>query len=224
MPTPPANRVIEARQGVEYLQIGKDSIESFTNFVFNHFVKRIGKRQQWRPSEADYRTMLSEEQSLATTGFFIAARIPGGRIVGAMRAAQWSPDMRLATEKIFHIDPAVIAHQRGVPAESVWHVSQMCVDTEFLVAQNYSWRVGIEIMRTIVKHLFRAVAPHNGRIALLESDDQINAYLNRFLQIETTPLGSTRDYIGQTQVAIIDLDIHYGLPYIQAKIGSRILR
>ena len=50
----------------------------------------------------------------------------------------------------------------------------------------------------------------------MESDEQINAYLKKFLNIETWPLSSTRDYIGQTFATAIDLEQIRQLDYVRA--------
>lgn len=221
-PTQSTNRVLESRDGLRYIQVGADFVDEFTRFVYQIFADRISKRQQWEPNNAELEAMIQEERLLFESGIFVAVLLPDDRLVGAMRGASWRPDLNLATERIFHIDPAVLAHEWGIPPHAVWHVSQMCVDTAALVQAGYGWKQGNEIMRNIIKHIFRTGSHLQGTYGIMESDDQINAYLKRFLGIETWPLSRTQNYIGQTYATAINLDQIRALDYVRS--GNEIAR
>ena len=160
--------------------------------------------------------MIAEERILFESGIFVAALLPDDRLVAAMRVARGQPGLPLPTERIFALDRNALARMWDVPPRAIWHASQMCVDTPQLVAAGYGWRQGIQIMRGIVKHLFRAGSHLESSYGIMESDEQINAYLKKFLNIETWPLSSTRDYIGQTFATAIDLEQIRQLDYVRA--------
>lgn len=215
-PSQAANRILETRDGLRYVQIGADFIDEFTRFVYRIFTERISRRQDWQPSDAELQAMIAEERILFESGIFVAALLPDDRLVAAMRVARGQPGLPLPTERIFALDRNALARMWDVPPRAIWHASQMCVDTPQLVAAGYGWRQGIQIMRGIVKHLFRAGSHLESSYGIMESDEQINAYLKKFLNIETWPLSSTRDYIGQTFATAIDLEQIRQLDYVRA--------
>ncbi|MEQ9364625.1 MAG: hypothetical protein RIF32_10295 [Leptospirales bacterium] len=215
-PTQTANRALETQNGIRYIQVGADFVDEFTRFVYRIFSERISKRQDWRPTEAELTQMVREERLLLESGIFVAALLPGGELVGAMRAARWRSDVHLATERIFQIDHTALARLWGVPTKAVWHISQMCVDGGALARSGYGWRQGNEIMRRIIRHIFRTGSHLQGAYGIMESDDQINAYLKRYLGIETWSLSPVKNYIGQTYATAVNLDQIRELDYVRS--------
>lgn len=217
-PTQTANRILEIRGEIRYVQVGADFVDEFTRFVYRIFAERIGKRQEWRPTDAELEKMVREERLLLESGIFVAALLPDDRLVGAMRAARWREDVSLATEQVFRLDYKDLARVWGVEPAAVWHVSQMCVDSEALFQSGHGWRQGNQIMRHIIKNIFQTGAHLDGDYGIMESDDQINSYLKRFLGIDTQRLSPTMNYIGQTYATAIDLNQIRRLNYVRSGI------
>ena len=207
--------LLELHDGLQYVRIGRNDLESYTRFVYRIFVERIGRRYAWQPKPGEFETMLFEERMLFESGFFIAARTGDGRFVGAMRAARWQPGLRLTAERIFNIEPALLARRWGVSPRSIWHVSQMCVDTPALIEMKARASSGVLIMRNIVRLLLESARHLEHEYGIMESDAEISLYLRKFLQIESWPLSPVREYIGHTFVAAVDLSAARQLPYVR---------
>lgn len=196
----------EAGTGYEFVQIGRGRLVEFSDFVFRNFAQGIARRQSWRPTELDYVLMLQEERVLFETGLYILARSPGGQPLAALRAARWSPGLRLKTERVFQIDSTSLAQEWQVPREAIWHLSQLCVDHSAIRQIGLPASAGILLMRGLIRNMLYAARNVDARIGIMESDEQVSAYLWRLMQIRARKFTATRNYFGQTFVAHIDLD------------------
>lgn len=218
MTTTEGDRLIETGSDYTFVQIGRERLEEFTEFVFENFVRGIGRHQHWHPTTLDYTIMLQEERALFETGLYIVAQSADRQPLAALRAARWSPGLQLTAERVFRINPRSLAGEWGVAPEAIWHLSQLCVDHLSIRALNLPATAAILLMRGLIRNMLRAAEPYAARYGIMESDEQISAYLLRMMSIRARQFSATREYFGQTFAACIDLDAVRQLDY--ARTGS----
>lgn len=208
-PCPRRDRLIETVGGIWIYQLGLDSVESFTRFVFEVFRERIGERQGWQATEDDLNEMLDEELRYAPRGVFFGARAPDtGALIAGYRMVRWSPERRFAAERIFGVDFRDFARDRGVAPTTLWHGSQLALNKA--EAQRVDANPDT-LTYHILRHAVWAMHQLGGMYTIAETDPHVNRRLSQ-IGLRFKPITALHDYIGRSYVSALDMRPCYESP------------
>lgn len=211
-PCPKEDRVLEEMDNLRLVQLGQDRVDDFTHFVWDVFVRRIGKRQGWEAQQEELEEMLEEERLYAPRGiYFAACRKSDDQIVGAYRMVQWRTNHVFPVEKVFGINITQLALEKRVSPHTIWHASQLAVDKEAIQAAGTSSK---KVVFRIFCHSVDAMRVAGANYTIAETDPQVERMLQRH-DVKMQPISDFADYIGQTRVSLLDNRLCFESPLFQ---------
>ena len=198
---PQKDILLTAYNSISLYQIGADSLEEFSKFVFDRYAYHYSKKHAWSPDEGDLEEMIESDKAHFKKSFYLAFKNDRGQILGTLKATLKDGSISFPIENEFNLNLEEEVLTRGIYTNSFWHYGRLAIHSQELREMN----IGVnsrEVFKQLFIHGFKMISNEPGNHMIAESDALIYDLFHE-MHINMQTLGEAKDYLGSPTYPVI---------------------
>jgi len=179
--------------------ISKENLQKVSSFIL-----RVNNQVHMNSNIIIYKDFVKtreiDNDSFSTSHFY-AIKNRKHEIVGTIKAQKWDRQSPLPIEHDFNIKVADIVSNLNCYPNEIWHIGRFAIDQEKVKKDQFLRKNRLTLLKLLLANAFQHIYTNPSNIALAECDKKLFEKL-KLLQINSTPIGESKTYLGSETVPI----------------------
>ncbi|MBW1298832.1 hypothetical protein [Aquimarina litoralis] len=218
------NKLISRYKGLNLYQIRKQSLTSFSDFVFRLYSYHYTKKYNWQPEDQVQLDMKASDEKRFYQSIYFAFINDKEEIVGTIKLTYRLEGDIFPIEEEFDIDLSDVIAQRNLSTKHIWHLGRLAIDSKLLKEEKHQLTAK-ELISELVRQAFQIVDKNPDSLVIAESDALIYTIF-REIGINMQKIGPSQECLGSPTYPVIMTgeDIHYWLNDTENKKMSKVYK